>query len=79
MPELHIERLTLKLGELSEQDGRRLALLVTDGLAQATGQAAPSQPLHRLQVSVPGGAKADLDQTARLIVAEVLRQLQREP
>ncbi len=78
MADLHIERLTLKLGELSEQDGRRLALLVTDGLAQATGPAAPSQPLHRLQVSVPGSAKDTLDQTAQLIVAEVLRQIHRE-
>jgi hypothetical protein len=78
MPDVSIERLTLKLSGLSREDGRRLAEQVAAALAAValpTGLAL----LEVDKVRVQAAAGAGVDQLAGRIVAEVVRQVQRTP
>jgi hypothetical protein len=77
MPETYIERLTLKLSGLSEDEARRLASLVSQGLAAASipGQASGAGDIGALHVNVAARAGDSLDRTAQQVVAELLRQL----
>lgn len=76
MPELHIERLTLRLSGLSKEQAGRLARLVAEGLAatplsNATGERAV------LQSSINAGAESNMQQLSDQIVADLVRQLER--
>ena len=78
MPDVSIERLTLKLSGLSREDGRRLAEQVAEGLA-AVALPAGLALLEVDKVRVQAAAGAGVDQLAGRIVAEVVRQVQRTP
>jgi hypothetical protein len=73
MADLHIDRLALSLPGFSADEGRRLARLITDGLAAAPFEAAGS--LASVRVEVSGGPRESLDRLADQVVAEVRRQL----
>jgi hypothetical protein len=80
MDEIRIDQLTLKLSGLSEQDGRRLVRLITDGLAAADVPAGASASVDALRVGVAGGhpgGPGGIEALSRHVVSEVLRQLQR--
>ncbi|MBG1270882.1 hypothetical protein [Nostoc sp. WHI] len=74
MPELKIDRLTLKLSGISELEGQRLAKLITEGLANSniSSQAAD---IPNLKVNIPSRPNASVDWLAEQIVADILRQL----
>ena len=77
MPRIEIDRLSLKLSGLSEDQGRLLAMRVAEGLA--TTQQAPDEVLRRDRIQanatmVPGGSVASL---ADRIVADLVRELKR--
>jgi hypothetical protein len=78
MAELSIDRLTLKLPDFSEHEARRLASLVAEGLAGAPRPAGPSRSVERLPVEVTGSRDESTDRLAQQIIAEILRQLERE-
>jgi hypothetical protein len=73
---LHVDRLALRLAGLSEADGRRLAQLVGERLAEATPPAAAGTTgaMHLTIDAQPGEA---LESMAHRIVAEMLRGLVR--
>jgi len=76
MPEIQIDRLTLRLSGLSESDGRRLAELIGEGLAAAQFESRNEERGHiesRLTMR-PG---SDIRGMAEQAVADVIRQLQR--
>jgi hypothetical protein len=74
--DLHVDRLTLQLGGLSEADGRRLARLVAECLASAD---APGAPLgaDRLTLSVLPVPGEPVESMARRIAAQMLYALAR--
>lgn len=72
--DLHIDRLTLRLGGLSAADGRRLALRVAEYLAAADPTGAPART-DRLRVSVAPQAGEAFDAMARRVASELLHAL----
>lgn len=76
MPELTVERLSLRIGGLSESEGRHLASLIADGLAGAeVSGAAGNYPAMQLKLTArPGNSLPEL---AEQIVADLIRQLDR--
>lgn len=76
MPELAIERLSLRLSGLSEEQGRRLARLIAEGLAVSplTDGAGDRQAVESRHAARPGSSLEDLSDR---IVADLLRQLER--
>lgn len=74
MPELKIDRLTLKLSGISEIEGQRLAKLITEGLASSTVSSQASD-YSNLKVNIPSRPNASVDWLAEQIVADLLRQL----
>jgi hypothetical protein len=76
MDEIRIDRLTLQLSGISESEGRRLAMRITEGLAAAAipGDVAAAQGAIRVDLSA-----GSVDTLPERIVAEVLRQLRRSP
>lgn len=77
MANLHIDRLSLKLSGLSEQDGRRLSRLVAEGLAQADFSSAAPRRVETLPVNLTSPADGNVSRLSEEIVAGILRQLQR--
>lgn len=93
MDEIRIDQLTLKLSGLTEQDGRRLAQRIAEGLSVAELSAGGAQSLATLHVRIAdsrpaGGAgsaapagtghpAASVDALSQHVVAEIVRQLQR--
>jgi hypothetical protein len=76
MPELEIERLTLRLSGYSEDQGRRLARLIAEGLADSPiGGGAQDRPAMESKQAAPAGASVE-DLSDR-IVEDLLRQLER--
>jgi hypothetical protein len=75
MPAARIDRLNLDAGQMELADARRLAMLVATGLADA--QIAPAA-IPRLALSVESGP-GGVDELARRIVAEAVRQIGRAP
>jgi hypothetical protein len=76
MPEINIERLTLSLSGLSEDDGKNLAQHIADGLASASvpDAATGSEAMQSSIIIRPGSSMPDL---ASQIVADLVRQLNR--
>jgi hypothetical protein len=72
---LHIERLALRVPGLSEQQGRRLAELIGEGLAAAPHVQASGQ-LGRMELRVTAESGQDVSRLAQAIVAELLRQVE---
>ena len=75
MTNLIIDRLTLKLSGISQQEGQHLARLVTNKLAtsEISGYSARDSP--NLQMNITAQSNANVDRLANQIVSEVLRQL----
>lgn len=76
MPRIAIDRLSLRLSGLSEDQGRLLATRVTEGLAAApvAGAASEHDAIQASAAMLPGGS---LETLAAHIVADLVRQLQR--
>ena len=66
MSEIYVDRLSLKLSGLTDDEGSRLALLVAKGLG------GPVNATH-----VRSGGTRDLDLLSTRIIAEVMRELNR--
>lgn len=87
MDQIRIDQLTLKLSGLSEQDGRRLALRIAEGLSAAELSTGVAQSLAALRVRIAdhrpagagsagtGHAAAGVDGLSQHVVAEIIRQL----
>jgi hypothetical protein len=78
MNDVAIDRLILQVSGLSETEGRRLALLVADGLgALSAAGGGRDVPSLRLDLAVPPGSGTD--ELARRIVDELMRQVRQLP
>jgi hypothetical protein len=78
MNELCIDRLILRVPGLSESEGRRLALRVSQGLSAAKLMAGGREiPVVRLDLK--RAPSMDIEAMARHIVAELLQQVRRLP
>jgi len=74
MPQLTIERLSLRLSGLSEGDSRHLARLIGEGLAEAPGI---SGDRKAMQIGINASAGSSVQGLSDQIVAELVRQLAR--
>ena len=75
MPDMRIDRLTLRLSGFSAEHGRRLARLIAEGLAGASLPGGIDRPAAHLEVSARRGGS--LREISELAVAELVRQLGR--
>ncbi|TMD13916.1 MAG: hypothetical protein E6I96_10435 [Chloroflexi bacterium] len=73
---LAIGKLAVRLDGRSSAEARALAELVANGLARATVAAAPTS-LSGMQITVPATDDANAESLANLIVASILRELDR--
>jgi len=78
MGEISIDRLSLHVPGFSESDGRRLALLVADGLG-AVGAAGGGRDIPSLRLDLVARPNAGPEELALQIVAELLQQVRRLP
>jgi len=76
MPEINIERMSLSLSGVSEDEGRKLAQHIADGLASAKmpDSATGSEAIQSSLTIRPGSSMPDL---GAQIVADLIRQLNR--
>jgi hypothetical protein len=72
-----IDKLTLQLSCLSEEEGRRLAQLIAEDLAMVTLPAGCSSDMANVSVNVPQTPGTSVNAFSQQIVAEMLRQLER--
>jgi hypothetical protein len=77
MAEINIERLTLRLSGISEQDGQHLSRLIAEELAAASFGTEGVHHLDAMRVNVTASPGGGMDGLAKQIVADVLRQLER--
>ena len=77
--DMHIERLTLKLDGWSESSAERLAQRLATALGQITTLETVPSYLDTLHVHLTAPADSSVDRLTQLLIAEVLRQLQRTP
>jgi hypothetical protein len=75
MTAINIDRLTLKLSGLSQQEGQHLARLIAEGLANPEVSSHLARDAPSLQVNITAPPNANVDRLANQIVSEVLRQL----
>ena len=75
MTNLTIDRLTLKLSGISQQEGQHLAGLVTNKLAASEISSYSARDAPALQLNINAPPNANVDWLANQIVSEVLRQL----
>jgi len=73
--EIYVDRLSLKLSGLTDDEGSRLALLVAKGLGSHSVGLVSGGPVNATDVR-SGGTK-DLDLLSTRIIAEVMRELNR--
>ena len=78
MSDIQIDRLTLQVPGLSPADGRRLALQIAEGLG-AAGTTLSARDIPALRIDLTAGPKTGVDELARQVIAEILRQVQRQP
>ena len=76
MPEINIDRLTLRLSGISEHDGQRLARLIAEGLTSSSIAAEGSHALDAMRVNVSTSPSSNVDMLSKQIVAEIVRQLE---
>ena len=79
MPDMTIERLSLNLSGWSEGDGRRLAQMITDGLAAApvSGDAGNHGALQSKVTAPAPTSGGNMQELSDRIVADLVRQLSR--
>ena len=75
MINLTIDRLTLKLSGISQQEGQHLARLVTNKLANSEISSYSARDAPALQLNINAQPNVNIDWLANQIVSEVLRQL----
>ncbi|MEG4318617.1 MULTISPECIES: hypothetical protein [unclassified Microcoleus] len=75
MTNLNIDRLTLKLSGLSQNQGQHLARLIAEGLANSEISSHSARDSPSLQLNITAQPNANVDRLANQIVSEVLRQL----
>jgi hypothetical protein len=77
MDDIRIDRLALRLSGLSEAEGRQLATLITQGLAAVHlgPHVAAEQPAIR--VGVKDAKPGELSRISDLVVAQVIREIER--
>jgi hypothetical protein len=75
MTNLNIDRLTLKLSGISQNDGQRLAQLIATRLASSEipGNSVRDTPSLQMNINIP--PNKNVDSLANQIVSEILRQL----
>jgi hypothetical protein len=78
MSEVRIDRLSLHVPGLSESDGRRLALQVAAGLSSAAA-AGGGRDIPALRLDLMPGPDVGVDELARQIVDEFVRQVRQLP
>jgi hypothetical protein len=74
---ISIDRLTFQVSGLSGDQGRKLAQMVGQDLALVSPPAGCSASLDRMSVDVTPTAGTQLDDLSKLIVADLMRQLER--
>lgn len=76
MPDVSIDRLSLHLSGFNEEDGRRLARVIAEGLSKAPLPAGTGEMLSmHVNVSAPPGGS--LERVSELVLADLVRQLER--
>jgi hypothetical protein len=75
MPDLRIDKLTLKLSGLNRQDAEGLAHRIAKGLAAASGPARKIGGISSRVTAPKGGGK---DALAEAVIADLLRSLERQ-
>jgi hypothetical protein len=75
MTTLTIDRLTLKLSGLSQDQGKHLVRLIAEGLASHEISSDSARDAPNLQLKITAPPNASIDWLANQIVSEVLRQL----
>lgn len=75
MANLSIDRLTLKLSGLSQDQGQHLARLITERLATSELSSHSARDAPNLQLNITAQPNANINWLANQIVSEVLRQL----
>jgi hypothetical protein len=78
MNEIAIDRMILHVPGLSESDGRRLALQVAGGLG-AAGVAGGGRDIPAMRLDLTAHPNTGVDELARQIVAELVRQVRQLP
>jgi hypothetical protein len=78
MNEISIERLSLQVPGLSKSDGQRLAQQVAEGLG-SMAFSGDHFDIPGLRLDLTATPNAGLDELARQILAEVMRQIERHP
>jgi hypothetical protein len=74
-----VDKLSLQLSGLSEAEGRKLARLLAEDLAIATLPAGCSADTDSVQVNIAPVPGIPVKKLSELIVADLLRQLDRTP
>ena len=72
-----IDKLTLQLSCVSEEEGRRLARLIAENLAMVTVPAGCAPDTPNVNVNVTQTPGASVSTLSEQIVAEMLRELER--
>ena len=75
MTNLNIDRLTLKLSGLSQDQGQHLAQLIAAGLANREISDYSARDSPSLQLNITAQPNANVDWLANQIVSEILRQI----
>lgn len=75
MTELSIDRLTLKLSGLSQDQGELLARLIAEGLTSREISSHTARDSPTLQLNITAQTKTNINWLANQILSEVLRQL----
>jgi len=75
MAQINLDRLTLKLSGLSQNQGQHLARLIAEGLANSEISSHSARDSPNLQLNITAQPNANVDRLANQIVSEVLRQL----
>lgn len=74
-----VDKLSLQLSGLSEAEGRKLARLLAEDLAMVTLPAGCSADTESVQVNIAPAPGVPMKTLSELIVADLLRQLDRTP
>lgn len=77
MTVINVDRLTLKLSGVSQQDGQRLAKLVADKLGDREISLGSVQDVSSLQMRITAQTNGNMGWLADQIVSEILRHLNR--
>jgi hypothetical protein len=78
MNDIAIDRLTLHVPGLSKAEGQRLALQIANGLG-AAADAGGDRDVASLRLDLVAMPNAGSDELARMVIAELVRQVQRLP